>query len=76
MDERTATIVSVAYQVAYCCAVAAMLLMLFPAARLYLWHVGADQLYAWRRGRWLASRTPPPSWTAELVRDDLPHELS
>lgn len=74
MDERLDAALTTAYNVAYCCLVAAMLLMLFPAARARIGAVANQQVYAWRHGRWLGTRTPAPTWTTLLARQDLPEE--
>jgi hypothetical protein len=74
MDERWETASSVVLNVLYGLAVVVLVIASVPSLRGWLAAVGGRQRYAWRYGRWLASRVPEPGWTNQLQRDDLPQE--
>ena len=74
MDERWETTTTVVLNLLYVAMVAAMFVMIVPGVRTRLAALGGRQAFAWRYGRWLASQTPPPQWTRQLVREDLPQE--
>lgn len=69
--ERT---VQVIYLIAYCVGLAAMIALLMPGVRerLTVWPGQARD--AWRYGRYLGRRKPPPQWVDLLLREDLPVE--
>jgi hypothetical protein len=67
--------VSLVYTVAYCVAVAAMVLLLVPPLRLRLQLEAGRAGQTWRYGRWLERRTPPPGMLRHLDRADLPDEV-
>lgn len=72
--ERWEALSALAFNVLYCLALTAMVLMAVPSLRVRLVTVAGGQAHAWRYGRWLASREPTPRWTSLLERDDLPQE--
>jgi hypothetical protein len=74
VDERWETTSAVVMNVLYAVAVVVMVIASVPSLRNWLAAVGERQRYAWRYGRWLASRVPEPNWTHQLQRDDLPQE--
>jgi hypothetical protein len=74
MDRPIELTVSVVYVAAYVAVCAGLLVMLFPGARGAVQRSAAQQVYAWRRGLWLARQSPTPRWVALLATDDLPSE--
>lgn len=73
-EERFELVTAAAVNVLYCAALAAMIFAAWPAGRMVALGFWRQQVYAWRHGRWLASRRPAPQWTELLAREDLPQE--
>lgn len=60
--------------VAYLGAALVMVALMIPGVRQAAATGLRQQATAWRYGRWLGSRTPPPGWTQALTRAELPDE--
>lgn len=76
MDERWEAYFGAALNLAYLAAVLVLVVGSVPPLRAAAEVTWRRQVHAWQLGRWLERRTPPPSWTTLLAREDLPSEAT